>query len=142
MSSETNLRISYHGGLCCGIMHIHGFNFLGISQADKVVALRRLVSWNSLKTLEVVLNQKEVETMPSILMALAKHCFVLDGKFKNQSGTLCYRFTRMKDRRPLTLKGWKALGGTTIKRSLGGLLPEEDLPVSSCPKKGAIRNVG
>lgn len=94
-----------HGGRCCGIYHIYGFN-LNRVQEDLLQIDQWLVNDQGFyqgRTLEVVLNEDQCDTgRETLLPGLAERGFVLTSAFYNtNSGNNCYVFHRVNNRLPM-----------------------------------------
>lgn len=135
-----------HGGSCCGMKHIRGFNNAENNNPDLInAAIATIINGQGQ---EVVLNGMQVQSYPHVLERLAHLGFVLDGHWRNGNhgtptlparptnahlGTHNYRFTRA-DRREALLAGPIAgrWNGMVIDPALTGLLT---------PMNGQVVNV-
>lgn len=125
------VRVSSHGGMCCGARHLFGFG--AAEDANPGLINSALQDVPPERLAEIILNGDQVRQYPNILARLADLGFVLDGHWINGNhNSHNYRFSRCDNRLPLNLDNWN---GMIMSPGLHGRLP----PV---PRDRTVNNNG
>ena len=95
--------LSYHGGRCCGINHMHSFNGTEtVEDIKKLIASTRQRATRGM-LIEAVLTNGQCNYYPSLLTNLQKVGFKLVSRFLNpNSGNICNVFHYNNKPRSLT----------------------------------------
>lgn len=113
-----------HGGQCCGARHL--YSFFTADEVDPRRIARALSEVPHGRMVEVILNQRQVETSPQTLGMLKNLGFVLTDVYINHNhgpDRRNYRFSRCSDRKPLSeARRW--WGGMVASIEAYGQMPE------------------
>lgn len=106
------LQYTRHGGLCCGVAHVHGFDDASVEDLDRIID-SHFDHGNGNRILEAILSDRQVVTPPdpdrnfhtSVVAAggwpviLAARGFALAENWTNSNtGRRCYRFIKLAGR--------------------------------------------